>query len=1395
MSQKDIISVLHHSGRLLKRVPLLNWRPRSVELFDFGIRVQLLGGLKYSTFALNHNCTVTDSSEKAFCFKLRNTSTNETLVLAALNQPDKEEWMNAIHGVLALSRKRYSAVNPSYIPDHDEGKYGVDTDSIPDNITLQANKFKDRHQIAIKIIKGINIMRAYDRIHSPDKVMEVLVKITVGSQCTKSIHRKTTAEEDPEWGQVFFYDWTVNTRFAKVEVIEYHGTNYSGNAILGVAMVPLYQYPPYISKSVNRYPLYSPSSSNRKAYSDGFIQLEIGLNGTQQPDEELLTWQFLKEVQKLPEIGTCLVSRETLDYNSAFTDRRQRRNSTNGRLSINDLDSRDAAHKLKSFVSERIHGSTDLKEDSKEGDNTLSPTSNGKRRPSQRRLSSGGSSEAAAESEQVVRSRRMSLRNMIKANAIEDVRRAYEDHLLAEVMEQDGELDEVDELGEHQSGKHDVDSSLSGKERVSVASERNSATSTGAYANKNDLRPSLVTTIRNMEEKDEDDEIVEQVRRSVIIEDVDVLMEDEENILEEEEEDVPKAEEDILGNDGFPFIFPSPELEYLEDFCMKVSMVSKLDKSEVSIRGVLLLTNYRVIFVTCTRIFNETTDIWKQYQPYDLTTFVPNACIQKVELYRETHTSPTGNAENRHVDVLMMRTTNSRTLWFHFHETDVRFPTLRLFSKRLVHRCCVDTLATNPETMKKASDMIMNMNCMTSLAKLLQKMYNEGTDNVDGMESDEGIPSQRIYLRLFYRVNNREIELDQSQKLHKNVMQMIRSSTAEMPDTLDEEVFNMSDEERYELLKPISDRKVDDPLTKELFDNLSEMQMVLYDSSIEAFERRLIATSMESRVCLRSILSLGWTFYNPQEEFRRMGIPDSKWRLTRLNNKYEFCATYPRCLAVPATVDDKQLIEAASFRSKERIPTLVWRSRTNKCSLSRSSQPLPGLTGGRNQADERLISEMNKCGPYDVPSDLLTDAMLEDENGEVRRSVGHIQTNKPFIVIDARPEINAMANQYVGKGYENDAVYDNISVQFMNMENIHVVRNSLHDMFEAVTKNSGWLANLKNSGWTKHVRRVLQGAVKIVQQIAIEQKSVLVHCSDGWDRTPQLTSLSMLMLDPFYRTIKGFAVLIEKEFISFGHQFAERCGWSKKGFQDEHERSPIMVQWLDCVYQCIHQHPNDFEFNEELLLFLAKHLYSGWFGNFLFNCEKDAMEHHNKYFSFSIWTHVFSCKEQFLNETYVPNKRLSVPTCLKQKIAVWHSYFGSWNDQLFAAAWLSNYSDLPEDMPDSKLNGKPMRRPSAKPDNVGSAWVDDSLINDCTRCNRMFTTFLRKHHCRKCGKIFCGKCSDKWTMLPEISSIFTQRVCVDCHADLQFTASGGSTKAKVDQANILTGDSDSENEK
>lgn len=43
-------------------------------------------------------------------------------------------------------------------------------------------------------------------------------------------------------------------------------------------------------------------------------------------------------------------------------------------------------------------------------------------------------------------------------------------------------------------------------------------------------------------------------------------------------------------------------------------------------------------------------------------------------------------------------------------------------------------------------------------------------------------------------------------------------------------------------------------------------------------------------------------------------------------------------------------------------------------------------------------------------------------------------------------------------------------------------------------------------------------------------------------------------------------------------------------------------------------------------------------------------------------------------------------------------------------------------------------------------WLDGDA---CHRCRDTFTMLIRKHHCRACGQVFCGKCTSKTTTLPK----------------------------------------------
>ena len=128
-----------------------------------------------------------------------------------------------------------------------------------------------------------------------------------------------------------------------------------------------------------------------------------------------------------------------------------------------------------------------------------------------------------------------------------------------------------------------------------------------------------------------------------------------------------------------------------------------------------------------------------------------------------------------------------------------------------------------------------------------------------------------------------------------------------------------------------------------------------------------------------------------------------------------------------------------------------------------------------------------------------------------------------------------------------------------------------------------WLSQLESTRWLHNLSALIHAASFVVATIDKQCQPVLVHCSDGWDRTPQITTLAELMLDPYYRTIEGFQTLVEREWISYGHKFADRCGHST-GMNDPNERSPVFLQWLDCIYQMFRQKPTAFQFNEMFLV-------------------------------------------------------------------------------------------------------------------------------------------------------------------------------------------------------------------
>ncbi|XP_073059742.1 protein FREE1-like [Primulina eburnea] len=63
-------------------------------------------------------------------------------------------------------------------------------------------------------------------------------------------------------------------------------------------------------------------------------------------------------------------------------------------------------------------------------------------------------------------------------------------------------------------------------------------------------------------------------------------------------------------------------------------------------------------------------------------------------------------------------------------------------------------------------------------------------------------------------------------------------------------------------------------------------------------------------------------------------------------------------------------------------------------------------------------------------------------------------------------------------------------------------------------------------------------------------------------------------------------------------------------------------------------------------------------------------------------------------------------------------------------------------------------------------WVPDEAAPKCKACGTDFNAFVRKHHCRNCGDIFCDKCTQGRTALIADENAPVVRVCDQCLAEV-----------------------------
>ncbi|GET92869.1 hypothetical protein, conserved [Leishmania tarentolae] len=81
-------------------------------------------------------------------------------------------------------------------------------------------------------------------------------------------------------------------------------------------------------------------------------------------------------------------------------------------------------------------------------------------------------------------------------------------------------------------------------------------------------------------------------------------------------------------------------------------------------------------------------------------------------------------------------------------------------------------------------------------------------------------------------------------------------------------------------------------------------------------------------------------------------------------------------------------------------------------------------------------------------------------------------------------------------------------------------------------------------------------------------------------------------------------------------------------------------------------------------------------------------------------------------------------------------------------------------------------------------WQEDEDAPVCNGCGRVFSTTVRRHHCRNCGYVLCGDCSRHRAAIPMRGIMEPERVCDACYLALRNSNMTGSSLSRGGAASI-----------